>query len=56
MPEIIGKNPQLVGAANKAHNLLGLASICLFSIHFIASLVHQFILKDGIIRRMGKGS
>jgi len=41
--------------AERAHELLALFGVLLFLLHVIGALRHHFLLKDGLLRRMGPG-
>ena len=52
IPPIVGEDKALGKLANTLHGLGGWAFIALISLHFAAALYHQFIRKDGILKRM----
>ncbi|MFD1196345.1 cytochrome b [Seohaeicola saemankumensis] len=42
-------------AAAEAHGVMRLILLGLVALHVVAALYHQFVLKDGLMRRMRKG-
>lgn len=54
VPKIISKNQELSALANKTHDILGWVFVMIISLHLLAALFHQFILKDDMISRMWK--
>lgn len=48
----ISQNPALIHWGVEIHGYVGYALIALISIHTLAALTHQFVLKDNILRRM----
>lgn len=41
-----------VSAAGEAHQLLKMLALVLIGLHVLAALYHQYVVKDGLIRRM----
>lgn len=54
MPVITVKNRELGNFLLEIHNYLGLLITALVIIHISAALMHQFVWKDGLIKRMIK--
>ncbi len=48
----VGKDDPIAGLAHTGHEVMGLLMLALAVLHVAAALRHQFILKDGLIRRM----
>ncbi|MCA0406981.1 MAG: cytochrome b [Proteobacteria bacterium] len=52
LPEIVAKNPGLAKAVLQYHGLIAIALAALLFAHIGAALMHRFVLKDGVMRRM----
>lgn len=48
----VSKGGPLAGAASEAHEILGYVMLALVVLHIAAALRHQFVLKNGLMRRM----
>lgn len=48
----VAKDSPLADAAHEGHEVLGFVFIGLLALHIIAALHHQFVSRDGLIRRM----
>jgi len=55
LPTIIGPDPELKHSLKELHELLTNVILALVSLHVLAALKHQFVDKDGILRRMMPG-
>ena len=55
LPTIIGPDPELKHSLKELHELLTNVILALVSLHVLAALKHQFVDKDGILRRMVPG-
>lgn len=55
-PAFVAKNDAVRGFAGEAHEVLAWLLIALAALHVAAALYHQFVLRDGLMRRMGIGS
>ena len=51
----ISLNESLAGQAFQVHNILAIVLIVLVSLHVLAALFHQFVLKDNVLKRMLPG-
>ena len=51
----IAPNEHLAGQAFQVHNTLAIILIVLVSLHVLAALFHQFVLKDNVLKRMLPG-
>ena len=52
LPVLIGKDPGLKEVLEEAHELLNWLLAALVAVHVLAALKHQFIDRDGLMRRM----
>ncbi|MFZ6691173.1 cytochrome b [Undibacterium sp. SXout20W] len=52
LPTIIGPNPELKHTLKELHELLTNVLLGVVILHVLAALKHQFIDKDGLLRRM----
>jgi cytochrome b561 len=52
IPALISKNDHLSDIMFSIHQKLGYLILILVSIHFLAALYHQFVVKDNVLRRM----
>lgn len=52
LPTLLPPNPGLKEAAEGVHEVLGNAILILAGLHAAAALVHQYVLKDGVLARM----
>lgn len=52
IPDLVGTSESLEDAFHEIHELLATALLVLAGVHVAAALQHQFILKDGLMRRM----
>jgi cytochrome b561 len=50
LPESFGHLPQ-----RAAHGLIAIGLVALIALHVVAAFYHQFVLKDGLLRRMWVG-
>lgn len=48
----VAKDAPLAGISHEAHEVLGFVMLALVVLHIAAALRHQFVLKNGLIRRM----
>lgn len=48
----VTKEGPFVGPAHEAHEILGFVMLALVVLHIAAALRHEFVLKNGLIRRM----
>jgi cytochrome b561 len=49
----VARNAQVMGAFRTLHQVSAYALLALVVIHISAALTHHFILRDGVLRRMG---
>jgi cytochrome b561 len=58
IPKLYPSNPQLKPTIENLHKTIANALVILAAAHALAALVHHFILRDGVLRRMlpGRGS
>ncbi|HYH38309.1 MAG TPA: cytochrome b [Azospirillum sp.] len=52
LPTLLPPNPALKETAEGVHEVLGNAILILAGLHAVAALVHQYVLKDGVLARM----
>jgi cytochrome b561 len=52
MPVLIGPDPELKALLKQVHYALNVVLLCMFSLHVLAALKHQFIDRDGMFKRM----
>ncbi|WP_431859064.1 cytochrome b [Azospirillum sp.] len=52
LPDLLPPNPALKKGAEEVHEVLGNAILILAGLHAAAALVHQYVLKDGVLARM----
>lgn len=52
IPGLVDQNERLERFFGQVHQWLAVCILALVSIHVLAALRHQFVLKDGLIRRM----
>ena len=52
LPDLLPPNPALKSGAEEVHEVLGNAMLILVGLHAAAALVHQYVLKDGVLARM----
>jgi cytochrome b561 len=52
LPNLVEANKPLAEFLNETHEILALVMIILVVIHALAACYHQWILKDGLLRRM----
>ena len=52
IPALVGQNERLEKVFGAVHEWLAVGIATLVSIHVLAALRHQFVLKDGLLRRM----
>jgi cytochrome b561 len=52
LPEIAGKDPTLAKMVLQYHGYAAIGLVALLGAHIGAALMHRFILKDGVMRRM----
>ena len=55
LPCMLARDPELAKTLKLVHQYLAYCLAGLVSIHVLAALQHQFILKDGLLSRMGIG-
>lgn len=51
----VAKGSALAGAAHEAHEIGGIIMALLVVMHIAAALQHHFVLRDGLLARMGMG-
>jgi cytochrome b561 len=56
IPKLYAGNPQLKPIIENLHKTFANALVILAAAHALAALVHHFILRDGVLRRMLPGS
>jgi cytochrome b561 len=56
IPKLSAGNPQLKPTIENLHKTFANALVILAAAHALAALVHHFILRDGVLRRMLPGS
>jgi cytochrome b561 len=56
IPKLFASNPQLKPTIENLHRTFANALLILAAAHALAALVHHFILRDGVLRRMLPGS
>ena len=56
IPKLYPGNPQLKATIENLHKTFANALVILAVAHALAALVHHFILRDGVLRRMLPGS
>jgi cytochrome b561 len=56
IPKLYAGNPQLKPTIENLHKTFANALVILAAAHALAALVHHFILRDGVLRRMLPGS
>ncbi|MEA3109206.1 MAG: hypothetical protein QOI88_3811 [Gammaproteobacteria bacterium] len=56
IPKLFASNPQLKPTIENLHGTFANALLILAAAHALAALVHHFILRDGVLRRMLPGS
>jgi cytochrome b561 len=52
LPALVAPNKALGGQVEGLHVILGVAGYWLIGLHAAAALLHQYVLKDGTLRRM----
>ena len=52
LPALVAPNKALAGQVEGLHVTLGVAGYWLIGLHAAAALLHQYVLKDGTLRRM----
>lgn len=52
MPNLIGENKSLAGTAKMIHQFAAYGTVLMIAGHVAASLWHQFVRKDGVMKRM----
>lgn len=52
IPDLVGRSERLEQIFGEIHEWLAFAIAAVVSIHVLAALRHQFVLKDGLLRRM----
>lgn len=52
IPDLVGQNEKLEEVFGEVHEFLATGILVVVSIHVLAALRHQFVLKDGLLRRM----
>ncbi|HEY0834004.1 MAG TPA: cytochrome b [Azospirillum sp.] len=52
LPSLIGPNPGLKEGAEEVHEVIGNLILILAGLHAVAAIVHQYVLKDGVLARM----
>lgn len=52
IPGLVGQSERLEKVFGQMHEWLAIGILVLVSIHVLAALRHQFVLKDGLLRRM----
>lgn len=52
IPDLVGQSDRLEEIFGEIHEWLAIAIVAVVSIHVLAALRHQFVLKDGLLRRM----
>lgn len=52
IPDLVGQSERLEEIFGEIHEWLAIAIVAVVSIHVLAALRHQFVLKDGLLRRM----
>jgi cytochrome b561 len=55
IPQLYASNPQLKPTIENLHKTFANALVNLAAAHALAALVHHFILRDGVLRRMLPG-
>lgn len=55
LPALVEKNKELGHLFNEVHELVAYALIAAIVLHISAALLHHFVFKDNILRRMLKG-
>jgi cytochrome b561 len=55
MPDFVSRNKELAETLKLIHKLLAYSLAALVIVHLMAALQHHFILKDGLLARMGLG-
>lgn len=54
-PNLVSRDPELAKTLKLVHQYLAYSLAALVSVHVLAALRHHFILKDGLLARMGIG-
>ncbi|MDQ2102054.1 cytochrome b [Azospirillum isscasi] len=52
LPTLVGEDKAFGHTLEEAHEFLGTLIIVVAGLHAVAALVHQYVLKDGTLRRM----
>jgi len=52
IPALVGQNERLEDLFGAVHEWLAICILALVAIHVLAALRHQFVLKDGLLKRM----
>ena len=52
IPDFVAQSERLEGVFGSIHEWLSKAILLVVSVHVLAALRHQFVLKDGLLRRM----
>lgn len=52
LPALVGPNQEMAARAFLAHKIMAISLVALILAHVGAALMHHFILKDGVLRRM----
>ncbi len=55
MPDFVSRDKELAETLKLVHKLLAYSLAALVTVHVLAALQHHFILKDGLLARMGLG-
>lgn len=55
LPTLLGENKELAHTLEELHEVLGNGILALAGLHAAAALVHQYVLKDGVLSRMLPG-
>lgn len=52
LPDLLPPNPALKKGAEEVHEVLGNMILILAGLHAVAALLHQYVLRDGVLGRM----
>jgi cytochrome b561 len=52
LPNLVGPDPELAKSAKGLHMTLAWVLLAVVSVHVLAALWHEYVVKDGVLRRM----
>lgn len=52
LPDLVAKNKELAIGLKELHKVLNFVMLGIVGVHILGALQHQFVLRDGVLRRM----